>query len=108
MECLHRAGGVAWFEFGALCGWGRSQHDYLELARCFHTIMLSGVPRMGLGLADEARKDLQIFKDASDAVLSYPWFTVFDDAAAAVVLMERSAAERSLSQPSLWKWKFWR
>jgi cell division protein ZapE len=56
VECLHRAGGVAWFDFRTLCGWGRSQHDYLELARCFHTIMVSGVPRMGLELADEARR----------------------------------------------------
>ena len=56
VACMHRAGGVAWFDFATLCGWGRSQHDYLELARCFHTIMLSGVPRMGLALADEARR----------------------------------------------------
>ncbi len=56
VECLHRAGGVAWFDFKSLCGWGRSQNDYLELSRCFHTIMVSGVPRMGLELADEARR----------------------------------------------------
>lgn len=53
---LHRAGGVAWFDFGVLCGWGRSQHDYLDLARRFHTVIVSGVPRMGLTLADEARR----------------------------------------------------
>ena len=56
VECLHRAGGVAWFDFKSLCGWGRSQNDYLELSRCFHTVMVSGVPRMGLELADEARR----------------------------------------------------
>jgi cell division protein ZapE len=53
---LHRAGGVVWFDFHVLCGWGRSQHDYLDLARRFHTIIVSGVPRMGLDLADEARR----------------------------------------------------
>jgi cell division protein ZapE len=53
---VHRAGGVAWFDFGVLCGWGRSQHDYLDLARRFHTIIVSGVPRMGLTLSDEARR----------------------------------------------------
>ena len=56
IACLRRAGGVAWFEFRILCGWGRSQNDYLELARCFHTIFVSNVPRMGLGNADEARR----------------------------------------------------
>lgn len=52
----HRAGGVVWFDFKVICGWGRSQNDYLDLARRFHTIIVSGVPRMGLGQADEARR----------------------------------------------------
>jgi len=52
----HRAGGVVWFEFPVICGWGRSQHDYLDLSRRFHTVIVSGVPRMGLALAEEARR----------------------------------------------------
>lgn len=52
----HRAGGVVWFDFRVICGWGRSQNDYLDLARRFHTIIVSGVPRMGLERADEARR----------------------------------------------------
>jgi len=52
----HRAGGVVWFEFDVLCGWGRSQNDYLDLAKRFHTVIVSGVPRMGLERADEARR----------------------------------------------------
>jgi len=52
----HRAGGVVWFEFGIICGWGRSQNDYLDLATRFHTIIVSNVPRMGLERADEARR----------------------------------------------------
>ena len=52
----HRAGGVVWFEFGVICGWGRSQNDYLDLAKRFHTIIVSNVPRMGLERADEARR----------------------------------------------------
>ncbi len=53
---LHRAGGVIWFDFMVICGWGRSQHDYLELARQFHTVMISNVPRIGLSLVDEGRR----------------------------------------------------
>jgi cell division protein ZapE len=53
---LHRAGGVVWFDFAVVCGWGRSQHDYLDLSRRFHTVVVSGVPRMGLALAEEARR----------------------------------------------------
>jgi len=52
----HRAGGVAWFDFKVICGWGRSQNDYLDLAKRFHTLLVSGVPRMGLERADEARR----------------------------------------------------
>jgi len=53
---VHRAGGVVWFDFSVICGWGRSQHDYLDLSKRFHTVIVAGVPRMGLKLAEEARR----------------------------------------------------
>lgn len=53
---LHRAGGVVWFDFNVICGWGRSQLDYLELAREFHTVMVSDVPRFGPARRDDARR----------------------------------------------------
>jgi len=43
----HLAPGVAWFDFGELCGGPRGQADYIELARRFHTVLLSGIPRLG-------------------------------------------------------------
>ena len=52
----HRAGGVVWFEFKTICGWGRSQNDYIDLAKRFHTVIISGVPRMSLEQADAARR----------------------------------------------------
>jgi len=52
----HRAAGVVWFDFHVICGWGRSQNDYLDLAKRFHTIVVSGVPRMSAERADEARR----------------------------------------------------
>ena len=52
----HRAGGAVWFDFEVICGWGRSQHDYLDLSKRFHTVIVSDVPRMGLALAEEARR----------------------------------------------------
>ncbi len=53
---VHRAGGVVWFDFRVICGWGRSQHDYLDLSKRFHTVIVAGVPRMGLALSEEARR----------------------------------------------------
>ncbi|TMG79796.1 MAG: AFG1 family ATPase, partial [Betaproteobacteria bacterium] len=41
-----RAGGLVWFDFEVLCGGARSYADYVDLAKRFHTVMLSGVPRM--------------------------------------------------------------
>jgi cell division protein ZapE len=52
----HRAGGVVWFDFKVICGWGRSQHDYLDLSRRFHAVIVSEVPRLGLDAAGEARR----------------------------------------------------
>lgn len=53
---IHRAPGIIWFDFAALCGGPRSQNDYLELAHNFHTLFVSGVPRMGVEMANEARR----------------------------------------------------
>ena len=53
---LRRAGGVVWFDFKTLCGGPRSYTDYVDLARRFHTIVLSDVPEMGPRQAAEARR----------------------------------------------------
>ena len=51
-----RAGGLVWFDFAALCGGPRSYADYVDLARRFHTVMLSGVPRLSPKDSDAARR----------------------------------------------------
>jgi cell division protein ZapE len=51
-----RAGGLVWFDFDVLCGGPRSYADYVDLARRFHTVMLSGVPRMSPKNSDAARR----------------------------------------------------
>lgn len=56
IKALRRAGTVVWFDFATLCGGPRSQNDYLEIASRFHTVILSGVPRMSAGMASEARR----------------------------------------------------
>jgi len=56
IRALRRAGGVIWFDFATLCGGPRSQNDYLEIASRFHTIILSGVPRMSPAMSSEARR----------------------------------------------------
>ena len=51
-----RAGGLAWFDFKALCEGPRSYADYVDLAQRFHTLIVSGVPRMSVRNADAARR----------------------------------------------------
>jgi cell division protein ZapE len=47
------AEGVAWFEFAALCEGPRAVADYIELARDYHTVLVSNVPRF----SDDANLD---------------------------------------------------
>ena len=45
-----------WFDFHTLCGGPRSYADYVDLAKRFHTVMVSGVPRMSAKQSDAARR----------------------------------------------------
>ncbi len=57
LHARRTSGGVAWFDFGALCDGPRAQADYIELARRFHTVLLSGVPRFAAtGESDRMRR----------------------------------------------------
>ncbi|RPG50224.1 MAG: AFG1 family ATPase [Gammaproteobacteria bacterium TMED1] len=46
LRTLCCSGGVVWFDFLELCDGPRSQNDYIELAKLFHTVIVSGVPRL--------------------------------------------------------------
>jgi cell division protein ZapE len=62
-----RAGGLVWFDFSVLCGGHRSYADYVDLTKRFHTVLLSGVPRMSPKNADAARRFtwlVDVFYDA--------------------------------------------
>jgi cell division protein ZapE len=51
-----RAGSLVWFDFATLCEGPRSQRDYLELARRFAVIIVSGVPRLTPDMGNAARR----------------------------------------------------
>lgn len=38
------APGMVWLDFTALCEGPRSSHDYIEIAREFHTVLIGGIP----------------------------------------------------------------
>lgn len=50
------AAGVAWFEFESVCSGPRGQADYIELARRFHTVLISQLRRFAAGDTDRRRR----------------------------------------------------
>ncbi|MBV7297939.1 cell division protein ZapE [Enterovibrio paralichthyis] len=58
LTTVREAEGVVHFDFATLCDSPRSQSDYIELARLYHTVLLAGVPQMGLAKDDAARRFL--------------------------------------------------
>lgn len=57
---------VVWFDFAALCGTARSASDYIEIAQEFHTVLLSGVPRLGPQQDAAARRFLHLVDEFYD------------------------------------------
>nr|AIE77300.1 uncharacterized protein YhcM [uncultured bacterium pBIO2154] len=51
-----QAPGIAWFDFPELCAGPRGKPDYIELARRYHTILISGVPRFTEADGDQLRR----------------------------------------------------
>lgn len=52
IEARGIADGIVWFEFAAICETARSAGDYIEIARRFHTVLISNVPIMDDGERD--------------------------------------------------------
>jgi cell division protein ZapE len=61
------AEGVAWFEFAELCEGPRAVADYIELARDYHTVLVSNVPRFADDRnADPARRFVHLVDEFYD------------------------------------------
>lgn len=57
---------VVWFEFRELCEAPRAAADYIEIARCYHTVFLSGVPAMDGAADDAARRFVTLIDELYD------------------------------------------
>ena len=58
--------GVAWFGFQALCDGPRSQEDYIEIARSFHSVLLSDIPVLNRDSEDAARRFIALVDEFYD------------------------------------------
>jgi len=61
-----QADGVVWFSFTALCEGPRAVADYIELARMYHTILLSEVPQFTEQMDDQARRFIELVDEFYD------------------------------------------
>jgi cell division protein ZapE len=56
LAALRAGPGVAWFSFAELCEGPRGTADYIELARRYHTVLVSGVPLFQPGMKEPMRR----------------------------------------------------
>ncbi len=56
INARRHARGVVWFDFNELCDGPRGKAEYIELARRYHTVILSGIPVFDADDADIVRR----------------------------------------------------
>jgi cell division protein ZapE len=66
IRSLRCAKGIAWFDFLDLCDGPRSQSDYIELARWYPNIIISGVPQLDETCEDQARRFIALVDEFYD------------------------------------------
>lgn len=57
---------VVWFDFAELCDGPRSAFDYVELAKLFHALILSDVPKLDASRDDQARRFIALVDELYD------------------------------------------
>jgi cell division protein ZapE len=60
------ADGVIWFDFAEICDGPRSQNDYMELSRCYQTVLVSNVPRFAASDDNQARRFIALIDEFYD------------------------------------------
>ena len=63
---IREAMSVVWFDFAALCSAPRSQNDYIEIAREYQAVIVSGVPVLEAAHQDEARRFIALVDEFYD------------------------------------------
>ena len=55
-----------WFDFDALCQSPRCVNDYIAIARCFQTVLVSGIPVFDSSMDDSARRFIEMIDEFYD------------------------------------------
>lgn len=57
---------TVWFTFSAICQSHRSNSDFIEIARQFHTVIISDIPQMDSDMDDSARRFIELIDELYD------------------------------------------
>ncbi len=113
ISARRHARGVAWFDFSDLCDGPRGKADYIELARRYHTILLSGIPRFKRDQADVIRRFTWLVEEFYDRrvklIMSadapppelYPWAEGGDQFERTISRLTEMQTRDYLSEPHL-------
>jgi len=66
LNAERRANDVIWFTFKQICDGPRGQTDYIELARCYHTVLLSDVPALDVLQENQSRRFISLVDEFYD------------------------------------------
>ena len=66
IRARHCAKGIVWFDFADIADGPRSQADYIELARWYPTVIVSGVPQFDTTLDNQARRFIALVDEFYD------------------------------------------
>ncbi len=63
---LREADGIVWFNFRAICDGPRGTADYIEIARCYHTVLISNLPAFDWQMENQARRFINLVDEFYD------------------------------------------
>lgn len=66
LQVRREGDGAIWFDFDAICEGPRSVADYIELARSYHTLLISGVPEFTPQTEDAAQRFVELVDELYD------------------------------------------
>jgi cell division protein ZapE len=66
LQVRREGDGAIWFDFDAICEGPRGVADYIELARSYHTLMISGVPEFTPQTEDAAQRFVELVDELYD------------------------------------------
>ena len=60
------APGLVWFDFKNICDGPRSQNDYIDIARLYHTVLISNIPLFTVDNENAARRFIMLIDEFYD------------------------------------------